>query len=314
MKTPYRTRFKKRKALLLNVHERKNNLFCNISVTRFRMDPRLAYMRRHYKQYRLRKAQMRLFRIKRKMRMKMQMLRNRVTSTKLNEHKAFQDHTTKVIMDYVEMKTKPRTKEREKKTIETQKDEEKKTAEIKKEGEKNPFQSYFIRAYRNVEQELKKRQAALYGNIKFKRYVKKKLYENYDIVYKEIEYLWQMRKTKLQRYKNMFNPANHVVFNTIRRKQRLLYELSNGSCRPKSTGPIRQTPYLSGLLGLKMGRFIKRKQFKKYYLIIIIRTKFSRNLRTFFNSFIKVHPKVFLIFARYKRINCSVRPAKARRV
>jgi hypothetical protein len=55
-------------------------------------------------------------------------------------------------MDYVEMKTKPRTKEREKKTIETQKDEEKKTAEIKKEGEKNPFQSYFIRAYRNVEQ------------------------------------------------------------------------------------------------------------------------------------------------------------------
>jgi hypothetical protein len=52
---------------------------------------------------------------------------------------------------------------------------------------------------------------------------------------KKLSILWQMRKTKLQRYKNMFNPANHVVFNTIRRKQRLLYELSNGSCRPKST-------------------------------------------------------------------------------
>jgi len=111
-------------------------------------------------------------------------------------------------------------------------------------------------------------------------------------------------------FKNLLKIRNSNFFKILK-KRKIKRVLSNGSIGFK--GPKRQTPFAAEKLGLKIGRLVKRRNYKDYYIIIILRRRLTRMSRAFFRGFKRVRPKVHSVIPNFKIAHNRTRPRKSRR-
>jgi len=112
-------------------------------------------------------------------------------------------------------------------------------------------------------------------------------------------------------YKDIFSNPGSDLFNTLAPLQGLMIR-SNGSTG--NIGPMRQLPFAAEKLGLLMGRFIKKKKFRSYNIIILLQKPLSSMTRAFFRGFKIVRPNIHSIIPKFKISHGRIRRRKSRRV